>query len=151
MYQRIVFGALFAASLGLSGLAAPAARAEEKDHAHEHMMKCAKACLDCQKDCDSCFHHCAHLLADGKKDHAKTMHLCVDCAELCSTAGKLSARNSPLAVTACEACAKACDQCAAACEKFPDDAHMKMCAKSCRDCAKECREMVKHVVPEEKK
>jgi hypothetical protein len=116
----------------------------QHEHA-KHFDKCAKACDDCKRECDSCFHHCAHLVADGKKDHARSMKLCVDCAEVCSTAGRLSARHSALSVIACEACAKACDVCAEECEKHKGDKHMAACAKACRDCANECREMVKHV------
>jgi hypothetical protein len=121
-------------------------KAEVKDHPHnEHFAACAKACADCQQHCDMCFHHCATLLAEGKKEHAKTMHACVDCADCCKLAATLSARNSPFAKYACECCAKCNDECAAGCEKFPDDKHMAACAKSCRDCAKACREMIKHL------
>jgi hypothetical protein len=116
------------------------------DHAHaEHFMKCAKACAECQLECDSCFTHCVSLLGEGKKEHAATAQLCADCSACCQLGSSLSARQSPLAGPACEACAKACDICAAACEKLPSDKHMAQCAKSCRDCAKACREMLKHV------
>ena len=144
MYQRVVVGALLAASLGMAGLTAPAVRADDKDQAHEQMLKCAKACLDCQKECECGFYHCGRLVAEGKKEHAKMMMLCADCAELCSTAGKLAARSSPFAPLACEACAKSCEACAECCEKFTDEGHMKG-AKACRDCARECREMIKHL------
>jgi hypothetical protein len=107
------------------------------DHAHaEHFMKCAKACAECQLECDSCFTHCVSLLGEGKKEHAATAQLCADCSACCQLGSSLSARQSPLAGPACEACAKACDICAAACEKLPSDKHMAQCAKSCRDCAK---------------
>jgi hypothetical protein len=120
------------------------ARAQQHDHA-DHFMQCAKACADCQLQCDSCFAHCLGLTAGGKKDHAATTQFCVDCAECCKLAASLSARQSPLAGLACDCCAKCCDKCAEACEKFPGDKHMSDCAKSCRDCAKACREMIKHV------
>ena len=119
----------------------PSARAQH-EHA-EHFMKCAKACADCQLQCDSCFKHCLTLLAEGKKEHAKTAQLCADCGECCKLAATLSARQSALAGPACECCAKCCDECAAACEKHPDDKHMAQCAKACRDCAKVCRDMLK--------
>ena len=125
------------ASLGQS------ARAQ---HEHdEHLTKCAKVCADCQVQCDSCFKHCLDLVAGGKKEHAKTAQLCVDCGECCKACATLCARQSPLARPMLECCAKCCDECAAACEKSPDDKHMAACAKSCRDCAKECREMLKHL------
>jgi hypothetical protein len=117
------------------------------DPHHGHFVKCAKACADCQVQCDSCFQHCAGLVTQGEKAHAVTMRSCVDCAEVCKAAASLSGRQSPYAASVCEACAKVCDQCATECEKFPNDKHMADCATSCRNCAKECREMVKHAAP----
>ena len=147
MNRREVLGALGASAAGLTAFASGAKTFGAEDE-HEHQTpfeKCAKACADCQTHCDSCFHHCAELVAKGDKDHAKSMHACVDCAECCKLAATLSARLSPYAAAACECCAKCNDDCAAACEKFPDDKHMAMCAKSCRDCAKACREMIQHL------
>jgi hypothetical protein len=146
MNRREVLGALSASAAGLATLAVVARASADQVHEHEtHFEECAKACADCQTHCDSCFQHCAELVAKGDKDHAQSMHACVDCAECCKLAATLSARHSPFAAAACECCAKCNDECAAACEKFPDDKHMAMCAKSCRDCAKACREMIKHL------
>jgi hypothetical protein len=114
------------------------------DHA-AHFLACAKACADCALQCDSCHHHCAHLVIGGSKDHAKSMELCVDCGEACRFAAALTARNSRLSVPACDCCAKCCDDCAEACESFKSDRHMSECAKACRDCAKACRDMIKMV------
>jgi len=110
---------------------------------HEHFTKCAQACSACQLQCDMCFNHCATLVADGKKEHAASMRLCVDCGECCKLSATLTARHSALSVHACECCAKCCDECAAACEKMADDKEMAACAKECRECAKSCRDMVK--------
>src|SRR5437763_1625087 len=76
------------------------ARAEEKPAAHHEVHeKCAKACFECSRECNSCAHHCAHLLADGKKDHLKTMALCVDCGTICAAAGEVTGRAGPLSAT----------------------------------------------------
>jgi hypothetical protein len=128
MKNLIAFGA-FAALAALTGWAVPSARA---DHHTKHFEDCAKVCAECQVEA-------------GTKEHAKAMHLSVDCAEFCALSAKLTARKSELAVAACEACAKACDACAAECEKFPDMPEMKACAAKCKECAKSCREMVKMV------
>jgi hypothetical protein len=145
MVRQDVLGMLGAALIVFAAGGGGQARADDP-HAHdEHFAACAKACGDCQQMCDMCFRHCAGLLADGKKEHAKTMQACVDCAECCSLAARLTARGSPFAAAACECCARCNDDCAAACEKFPDDKHMADCAKACRDCAKACRDMVKHL------
>jgi hypothetical protein len=148
MMNRLMLGTLGAAVLALVAWSGLGVRADDKpakeEHAHGHFDKCAKACADCQVSCDSCFHHCATLVAKGEKDHARTMHTCVDCAECCKLAASLCARQSPFAKNACDCCAKCCDECAKACEHFKDDKHMAACAKSCRDCAAACREMMKH-------
>jgi hypothetical protein len=135
---------LMVLALGVFALPVNPAQAQ---HHKEAFAKCAKACADCQVECDACFSHCKDLLTAGKKEHATTLQMCVDCAECCTLAAKLTARGSPFAGNACETCAKCCDECAAACEKFKDDEHMARCAKVCRTCAAECREMLKHLRP----
>ncbi|MFN0051993.1 MAG: four-helix bundle copper-binding protein [Planctomycetales bacterium] len=122
---------------------------QEKKGAHtEHdamLQTCAKACSDCQRACDSCSTHCAHLSAEGKKEHLTTLMSCQDCATVCAAAAQIVARGGPHSVLICECCAKACEQCGAACEKFPDDKHMQACAVECRKCEKACQAMVKHM------
>jgi Domain of Unknown Function (DUF326) len=125
-----------------------AAGAQKEEHSHAaHFDACAKACADCMRSCESCAHHCAQMIADGKKEHMTTLGTCVDCAEICATAAKIVSHQGPMVFTICEACAKACDDCAVACEKFPTDDHMKECAKACRDCAKACKEMLRERKP----
>lgn len=119
-------------------------QADDQKH-HEHFLKCAKACADCQVQCDSCFQHCANLAVQGDKSHVATMRTCLGCAEVCKLAASLTARGNPFAKEACECCGKCCEACAKACEKFPDDKHMAECAKSCRECAKACTEMIEHL------
>ena len=137
------FVSLFSLLTGGMFLFSPISTLKAEEHG-EHFMACAKICAACQLDCDACHSHCLKLLAEGKKEHAKTVEACVDCGDCCKLAATLSARNSPYAFAACECCAKCCDDCAAACEKFPEDKHMAECAKKCHECAKACREMLKH-------
>src|SRR5579871_2084657 len=135
--------ALLTASLLVTGGNLLTADDKTAHDAHAgHFAQCAKACTDCLRECESCANHCAHLVAEGKKDHLTTLGTCADCAEFCTSAAKIVARQGPMAGTICESCAKACDTCGAACEKFPQDEHMKQCAKACRDCAKACRDML---------
>ena len=114
------------------------------DHHGGMFITCAKACNDCQRECDSCAGHCAGLVAEGKKDHMKTLGTCTDCAEICSAAARVTAHQGPMSAIICDACAKACDTCGDACAEFKDDDHMKKCSEQCKTCAKACREMVKH-------
>lgn len=130
-----------AASQG-SGIAQE--KAHEHGEHHEAFLACAKACSDCQRACDMCSTHCAHQIADGKKEHLATLTTCQDCADFCSVAAQIVSRGGPFAALICEACAEACARCAKECEKFPKDKHMAMCAEECRKCEKACRAMVKH-------
>ena len=78
MDRRELLGFLGAGAVGFTAL--NAARADDKsddhccelDKVHED---CLKACADCAKACDMTFHHCLMMVADGKKEHAKSVHL----------------------------------------------------------------------------
>ena len=100
MDRRELLGVLgaTAAGLAIAGGARAARAGHDKEDIHE---KCADACSDCEKECNQAFHHCYKQVASGKAGHAKAMHLCVDCGEVCSTAAKLVARMSPLMVHTC--------------------------------------------------
>ena len=141
--------ALVAAGLFAATANAQAAPKAANPHAG-HDAECAKACANCMQQCESCVRHCANLVAEGKKEHMKTLGTCDDCAEFCTAAARIVSHRGPMMNPMCEACAKACDTCAAACEKYPKDEHMIQCAKACRECARSCREMLKHSAGENK-
>ncbi len=117
---------------------------EQRAHVFEH---CAKACADCQRACDSCATHCQHLLAQGKKEHQATLQTCLDCADHCAAAARITARHGVFSDLICTACAEACCRCGKECTKFQEDEHMKKCAEECHKCEKACREMLKHMAP----
>jgi hypothetical protein len=147
---------------GLTGLAAAAALAMEKTgfaqnpftnakpsegHA-EHggaFAKCAEACSDCQRECDSCAHHCATRVADGEKHHMSSLQTCLDCADFCGAASRITSREGVFASLICESCAEACARCGKECEKHAGDKTMARCAEECRKCENACREMLKEV------
>lgn len=130
--------ALFMVSNGVTAV--------DDEHHHDAVYKkCATACTDCQKECDSCAAHCANMLAEGKKDHLRSLRTCQDCATHCSAAACIVARKGPFADLICKACAEACKRCGNECEKFKEDAHMRKCAESCRKCENACREMLSHI------
>jgi hypothetical protein len=111
---------------------------------HQAFEQCAKACNDCQRICDMCATHCAELVAEGRKEHLKTLQTCRDCATFCSSAAEIVARMGPFSDLICQACAEACARCGKACEQFAQDKMMKQCAEECRRCERACREMLKH-------
>jgi hypothetical protein len=147
MNRRGLLGALgTSATSGLvlarSEVIAQEGRAHERGHHDELHQKCADACASCMHECEDGFHYCYRQVSAGKTGHAKAMHLCVDCAEICGTSAKLVARMSPLMTHTCQACAASCDDCVAECEKLHDP-EMRLVVESLRACAQSCREMVK--------
>jgi hypothetical protein len=138
LQTRLVLGAALAAL----ALAVSSGRAGHHDEAFQ---QCARACGECARICEACADHCARLVAEGKKDHLKTLRTCQDCATHCAAAARIMARQGPFSDLICTACAEACARCGKACEGFPDDAMMKKCAEECRKCEKECRKMLEHL------
>lgn len=148
MFGRREFAVAGLSAVTLAALEA-SSRAQEKKSGDAHqghamLRECAKACSDCQRECESCAAHCAHQVADGKKDHLTTLQTCHDCAIICGAAAAIVAAGGPFRNIICQSCAKACEECAKACEKFPMDQHMKACAEECRKCEKACKAMLKH-------
>jgi hypothetical protein len=145
MKRREMLGALGVGAAGLAALSAGEARAQhEHEHAHQHDKvheDCLKACSDCAKTCDETFHHCYMMVAEGKREHAKPLHLVSDCAGFCSLSACMIAKHSPLMVHSCAACAEACKATAAEVEKF-DSREMKEAARALHDCERSCRAMV---------
>jgi len=142
MHRRECLAVLGATAAGLAAVTTGTARAQHAGGLDKVHQECLDACSDCAKICDITFHHCATLVAEGKKDHAHSMHMAADCAEFCRLSATMVARHSPLMVHSCQACAEACKACAAACAKF-DSKEMKACAEECKKCEASCRDMVK--------
>lgn len=126
------------------GKAKPDAVGHHAEH-DEMLQACAKACSDCQRACDTCATHCAHLMADGKKEHLTSLMTCRDCATICAAAAQIVAGGGPFSGIVCDSCTTACAECAKMCATFPDDKHMQVCADECRKCEKACRTMLKHL------
>src|SRR5262249_19042077 len=136
MKRRELLGTLGAGAAGLAALSATRATAQhEKEHAGVHDRVHAdylKACSDCARVCDETFHHCYMMVAEGKKEHAKALHLLSDCAGFCGLSACMIAKHSPLMMYSCQACADACKATGAEVEKFSSD-EMTRAAKQLRD------------------
>jgi len=129
----------------LAGWSLAAAQAPVPKEKHAAVNeKLAKTIIDCMIECQKCAAHCGHLVANGQKEHFRTMQLCSECAAVCGLTQKFVYCESPVLNHQAEACAKVCDVCAEACEKGgATDAMMKKCAQACRDCATACRDLGK--------
>jgi hypothetical protein len=146
-FSSIGLSAFVSAILGVLAFA-QVGKTQVKANHQEHsvaMQACAKACSDCQRQCDTCATHCAHQLSEGKKEHLTTLMTCQDCADFCAAASQIVSRGGPFAGLICGSCADACARCGKECEKFSGDEHMKQCAEECRKCEKSCRDMIKHM------
>ena len=134
------------AALAVQALAQQQSRSEKPGHSerNEALDSCAKACNDCQRSCDTCATHCAHLVAQGEKEHLRTLQTCQDCAGICSTAAQIVARHGPFTDLISRSCAEACARCRKACEQHASDKIMKLCAEECRRCEQACREVLQH-------
>jgi hypothetical protein len=111
----------------------------------EPYAKCAKACADCKALCDACVKHCQSMVSAGMKEHAKSLALSRDAADVCNAAARIVSRKGPLSKPICEACLKACEACGSECRKYPTMKPMKDCADSCARCTAACRDMLSHV------
>ncbi len=143
MDRRGLLGVLGTTAAGLLAVTGRAAGADQKERHHsEGHDDCIKACQECSRSCNETFHHCYEQVAQGKKEHAKALHLVADCAKFCNLSSDLVANGSPLMAYSCAACAEACKACATECDKH-EASEMKDCAKACYACEKTCRAMVR--------
>jgi hypothetical protein len=145
MDRREMIGMLGVGAVGMAALSGREAQgqAQSADHAKLDAIhkECLEACGDCAKTCDMTFHHCYVQVSEGKRDHAKPLHLVADCAGFCTLAARNIARHSPLMAYSCEACAEACKATLAEVSRF-DSPEMKNAARSLAKCEKSCRAMV---------
>jgi hypothetical protein len=139
MDRRQLLATLGAAAAGLTAAGSSALAQHEGHHRDKAHEDCLRACEASERSCSETFHHCYEQVAQGRKEHAKALHLVADCGKFCDLSADLIANQSPLMAHACAACAEAC---AAECDKF-DSPEMKACARACRECERTCREMVK--------
>jgi hypothetical protein len=146
MKRREMLGVLGAGAAGLAALSSAEAQtphANEPAGAHDKVhVDCLKACSECARMCDETFHHCYMQVAEGKRDHARPLHLVSDCAGFCGLSASMIAKHSPLMVQSCAACAEACRITATEVEKFDSD-FMKRASQSLRNCERSCTEMVR--------
>lgn len=144
MDRRELLGMVGVSALGLTAMSAKADDKSSAGHCCELSQThkdCLEACNECATACDVTFHHCYMQLAEGKKEHAKALHLAADCAEFCRLSASLIAKQSTLMAHSCRACAEACKNTAAEVDRF-DSHEMKDAVKKLRKCEESCRDMV---------
>lgn len=142
MDRRELLTVLGAGAAGLAAMGGGTARADDHE-GHEHDGH-IETIAECAKVCNEAAHHCLSELRKGGGEHAelhaKAHEAAMDCQAFCALTAMLTARGSPMAKYAHQACADACRDCAAACEGHEDQI-MKECVEICRKCEQVCRQM----------
>ena len=100
-------------------------------------------CGACRQTCLECAERYADLAETPDPANQALKRTCLDCAQLCEAALRISERQGPLADVSWSACAVACDRCATDCKRrSSDDAKLAACADSCRKCESACLAML---------
>jgi len=151
MDRRELLGWMGMGAAGLFVASGSEAQAQEHEgHKHEEHLKILGECI---RACNEAAHHCLeHLKKEGgenREHHAKAHELTMDCQAFCVLAATLTARSSPLALYAHQACTEACRCCADECANGHGEI-MKDCATRCRECEQACRSMSKSGGSQEK-
>jgi|SRR5262245_16075394 len=102
------------------------------------LSDCAQACTGCADD-DLSEHDVADLV--------KCIRLCLDCADVCATTGRVISRQTEydanLTRSLLEACVTACRSCGDECERHATrHEHCRVCAEACRRCEQACQELL---------
>jgi hypothetical protein len=146
MVRRELLGYMGIGAAGLlaTGPAGAVAGGKERDegHASEHAKTIGRCALACNEAAHFSLEHLKKEGSEEREHHAKAHELATDCQAFCTLAATLTARSSPLAQYAHQACAEACRCCADECEKGHGEV-MENCARMCRECSELCRRMSK--------
>ena len=115
---------------------AGAVHVEELNNATDALLACIESCTICSDAC----------LAEG---HVDKLRRCIratqDCADICSTTLRLTARQTETVAEMVRqqlhACLVACQLCGDECASH-DHAHCKLCAEACRRCQAACNRLM---------
>ncbi len=109
------------------------------------LARCIDECHACAETCTLCADDC--LSEEGVAGLTKCIRLNLDCADVCTAAGRVVARQTDydanVTRTILEACAQACKSCGDECESHAGHhEHCRVCAEACRRCERACSELV---------
>ncbi|MGH8880153.1 MAG: four-helix bundle copper-binding protein [Stackebrandtia sp.] len=108
------------------------------------LAACIQECYACSQACTACADAC--LSEADVASLVKCIRSDLDCADICSTTGKVLSRHTGydanLTRAMLEACAMACRSCGDICAQHSDMAHCQACAHACRSCEQACLELI---------
>ncbi len=100
------------------------------------------ALIECANTCTQCADAC--LSEQDVQPLTRCIRLNLDCADICSTTGRVLSRQTDydanVTRSLLDACIQACTSCGDECEGHAGHmAHCRICAESCRRCESACR------------
>ena len=103
------------------------------------------AMTDCVQACNA--DNAADLGEPNLADMVRCIRLCMDCADICTTAAGVTSRlvdyDPAVLRPLLESCVAICRSCGDECERHaPMHAHCRVCAQACRGCEQACRELL---------
>jgi hypothetical protein len=110
------------------------------------LNRCIEACFECVEVCSSCADAC--LGEPMVHELIGCARVNLDCADVCSTTGRLVTRRTEpkteLIRQQLGACVIACQLCAEACERHAGmHEHCRVCAETCRRCEAACHAVLR--------
>ncbi len=111
----------------------------------EMLIRCIDACADCAQSCTQCADDC--LAEVDVAELTKCIRLNLDCADICSTTGRVLARQTApdwgAVASMLRTCDEACQACGDECETHAARMeHCRVCASECLRCAEACRQLL---------
>ena len=109
------------------------------------LTECIEACFECAQICSSCADAC--LAGDMVADLRYCIRTDLDCADICTTTGRVLVRQTEpdwnLIKAQVQACHTACQICRQECESHASmHEHCKVCSQSCQRCEDACKALL---------
>ena len=105
------------------------------------LVECIEAAFECEQACTACADAC--LDEEGDMDLRHCIRTDLDCADVCSTTGRMISRQTKpswdLLRAQVGACLRACQECGEECRRHADHhEHCRVCGEACRRCEEAC-------------
>jgi hypothetical protein len=108
------------------------------------LQRSIESCYECAQACTACADAC--LSEEAVAELTTYIRSNLDCADVCSTTGRVLSRHTGydanLTRAMLEACVVACRTCADACGQHTEMDHCRVCADVCRRCQSACEELL---------
>lgn len=114
----------------------------------DRLARVVDALAECATTCTQCADAC--LGEDDPAAMVRCIRLDLDCADICTVASRVLARQTEydpeITRTQLEACIAACRACGEECGSHGEHMdHCRVCAESCRRCEQACRELLESI------